>query len=368
MAIRIGIIGIGAIAERAFLPGFAEPGSPEAGRALPDWNFDGCPGARVVMLASRNYARVSRIAAEFHVPQVTTDWHELISSPLVDAVCVTTPNNLHYEMSTAASRAEKHVLVDKPMALSLDDADEMIEEAEKTRTLLMVNQTQRFFPVHEAAKQIVNAGSLGRVLSMRARWSHSGPEHWSPDGRWFFQKEQAGAGALFDLGIHKFDLMRFLTGKEAVQVSAFTATLAKEIEVDDYAAAIIRFADGALGVVEASWSSSPAENSMKMYGTKGNLQIGLDADYPMTLEFDARRDESISPTIPGNWLGSRFIPQVPTQSVVGGPFRHFVDCIQTGRACISPGSDNRRSLEIMFASARAQDTARAVSLPLNPAL
>jgi predicted dehydrogenase len=367
MTVRIGIIGVGAIAERAFLPGFAEPDSPEAARALPDWNFNGCPDARVVMLASRNLQKVRSVATEFHVPRVSTDWRELVANPDVDAVCVTTPNYLHCEMTAAACRAGKHVLVEKPMALALHEADEMIAEAEKTSVVLMVQQTQRFFPVHEVAKQIVDAGAIGQTLSLRARWSHGGPEYWSPGGKWFFERAKAGSGALFDLGIHKFDLMRFLTGKEAVEVSAFTATLAKEIEVDDYAVAILRFADGALGVVEASWASSPPENSCKLYGTKGNLQVGLDSAYPISVEFDMRPDD-LNPILPpGTWQGARYIPNVPKQSVSGGPFRHFADCIRTGCACIAAGADNRKSLEIMLAAIQSQETGRAARLPIAAA-
>jgi predicted dehydrogenase len=366
VALRIGIIGIGAIAERAFLPGFSRPDSPEAARALPDWNFNGCADTQVAMLASRNLQRLNRIASEFHVPRLSTDWRELVANPDVDAVCVTTPNHLHCEMTLAACRAGKHVLVEKPMALSLGQADEMVAAAEQGHVVLMVQQSQRFFPVHEVAKQILDAGGIGRVLSLRARWSHGGPEHWSPEGKWFFDKSQAGSGALYDLGIHKFDLMRFLTGKEAVEVSAFMATLAKEGDVDDYAVAIMRFDDGALGVVEASWASSPQENSIKLYGTRGNLQIGLESSIPISVEFDETPNELIRGLPPGKWNDNRYTPDVPKDSVLGGPFRHFADCIRLGRPCISSGADNRKSLQIMLAAARSQETRQIVSLAATP--
>lgn len=365
MTLRIGIIGVGAIAERAFLPGFAEPDSPEARRSMPDWNYNGCPDTRVVMLASRNQKNAARVATEYSVPRVTGDWHELVSSPDIDAVCITTPNYLHHEMAVAAARAGKHVLVEKPMALSLRQADEMIETAKASHRVLMVQQTQRFLPVHELAKQLIDSGAIGRVLSIRARLSHGGPEHWSPSGQWFFEKRLAGAGALYDLGIHKFDLIRFLTGKEAALVSAFTATLAKEIEVDDSAVAIMKFADGAFGVVEASWASSPQESSCKVYGTKGNLQVGLDSSIPISIDFDEPPDKSGTVLPPGKWEGTRFVPNVPVQSALGGPLRHFADCIRLGIKCIASGADNRNSLEIMLAAARSQETGQIVQLPID---
>lgn len=364
LTLKIGIIGAGAIAERAFLPGFAEPGSPEAARGLSDWNFDGCPDARVLMLASKSAEKAKRVAAEFHVPRASDDWRELVASPDLDAVCVTTPNYLHCEMTAAACRAGKHVLVEKPMALSLQEVDEMIAAAEKAGVVLMVQQSQRFFPVHEVAKQILDSGTVGRILSVRARWSHGGPENWSPEGKWFFEKSKAGGGALFDLGIHKFDLLRFLTGKQAVEVCAFSATLAKDIQVDDYAATILRFADGALGVVEASWSSRPNENSIKLYGTRGNLQVGLEPDHPISVEFEARPDP-VPLLPPGAWDDSRFLPDVPKQSVTGGPFRHFADCIRNGIPCIASGADNRESLQMMLAAAESQASGQVVRLPLG---
>jgi predicted dehydrogenase len=364
MTVRVGIIGAGAIAVGAFLPGFAEPDSREAARALPDWNFNGCPDSRVVMLASHNLQKVGSVAAEFRVPRVSADWREVVSSPDVDAVCVATPNYLHCEMTVAACRAGKHVLVEKPLALNLKEADEMIAEAERAGVVLMVQQTQRFFPVHEVAKQIVEVGAIGRILSLRTRWSHAGPEYWSPEGKWFFEKAKAGFGALFDLGIHKFDLIRFLTGKEMAEVGAFTATLAKEIEVEDYAVAILRCVDGALGVVEASWASSPLENSIKLYGTKGNLQVGLDSAYPISVEFDPRRDDLMEGLPPGMWQDVRFVPNVPRQSATGGPFRHFVDCILRRVECIASGADNRKSLEVALAAFESQETGEMVRLPL----
>lgn len=228
MTTRIGIIGAGAIARYAFLPGFAEPDSELAARAQPDWFHNSCVGARVTMLASRTRENAEALAREFGVPQVVGDWRELVALPDVDAVCVTTPNDLHCEMTVAACPAGKHVLVEKPLALNMREAREMVDAARDTNVVLMVHQNQRFFPVHEVAKQIISSGVSGPILSLRARWSHAGPE-----GVWFFDPARAGHGALFDLGIHKFDVIRYLTGKETKQVSAFTATLDKKIAVED---------------------------------------------------------------------------------------------------------------------------------------
>ncbi len=363
MTIRIAIIGAGSIAEHAFLPGFAEPGSRYAQRAMGGWAHGGTPGAKVVMLASRGREKLQRLASEFDIPQVSTDWRDATTNSEVDAVCIATPNYLHAEMTIAASRAGKHVLVEKPMAATMREANEMVAAADEANVVLMVQQSQRFFPVHEVAKQIVDAGALGKILSVRSRYGHAGPENWSPGGKWFFKKDEAIHGALFDLGIHKFDLIRFLAGKEAAEVSAFTDTLAKDIEVEDYGVTIIRFTDRALGVVEASWATNPEENSLKLYSANGNLQIGVDSVVPLSVEFNALPNDALKAKLPrGEWRDKVFIPQIPKDSITGGPFRHFVDCIVNATPCIASGADNRKSLAIALAAFESNEQRRAVTI------
>lgn len=362
--LRIGVIGAGAIARYAFLPGFALPDSANALKAMDDWYHNGCPDANVVAIASRTRAKAEELAREFEIPRVYDDWHDLIADPGIDAVCVTTPNDLHHEMTIAACMAGKHVLVEKPLAMNSQQGRAMVEAAERANVVLMVHQNQRFFPVHEVAKQILETGAIGPVLSLRARWSHAGPEYWSPEGAWFFEPERAGHGALFDLGIHKFDLIRYLTGKEAAQISAFTATLDKQIKVEDNGVAILRFADGTLGVVEASWTSPPNENSIRLYGTRGYLQVGSDSAYPISVHFDERlREDAQLPS--GEWRENVFVPNVPVQSATGGMFRHFVASITTGRANIASGQDNLKSFEMCLAAFASAETGRAVRLPLD---
>lgn len=369
--LSIGLIGAGAIARYAFLPGFAPPDSELAARALPDWFHNGCPDARVTAIASRTREKAELLAREFGVPRVYDDWRALVADSDLDAVCVTTPNDLHGEMTIAACKAGKHVLVEKPMALNMREAQAMVEAAQRAGVVLMVHQNQRFFPTHEVAKQILDVQDedglplIGRVLSLRARWSHAGPEYWSPEGKWFFDPARAGHGALFDLGIHKFDLIRFLTGKEVAEVSAFVGTLAKPISVEDNGIALLRFTDGTLGVVEASWTSPPNENSMVLYGTRGSLQIGLDSAYPVSVRLPERPQGIEDRLPPGKWYDNIFAPEISPASRMGGPFRHFVECIKTGRECIASGEDNLKSFVVCMAAFESAAKGRAVRLPLR---
>ena len=359
--IRIGVIGAGAIAHYAFLPGFAEPDSPQARIAMSDWYHNGCPDARVVAIASRTRTKADALAREFNIPRVYDDWRALLRDDEIDAVCVTTPNDLHYEMTVAACRAGKHVFVEKPLAMNMTQARKMVDAARANNVVLMVHQNQRFFPVHEIAKQILDANILGPILSLRARWSHAGPEHWSPEGVWFFDKERAGHGALFDLGIHKFDLIRYLTRKEAAEVSAFTGTLDKQISVEDNGVAILKFTDDTLGVVEASWTSPPNENSVRLYGTRGYMQIMSDVTHPLTLHFAERAYAHRASLPKGAWVNETiFAPHIPASSATGGMFRHFAECIATGRECIASGADNLKSFAVCLAAFESAQSGRAI--------
>ena len=114
----------------------------------------------------------------------------------------------------------KNVLVEKPMAMSLAEAKSMVAAAKKAKKLLMVNQSQRKYAAHVKAKEVMDSGIMGKVLHVTAMFGHEGPEFWSPTGKWFFKKKEARFGAMADLGVHKADLIRFLTGKEIVEEAA----------------------------------------------------------------------------------------------------------------------------------------------------
>ncbi|MGV2806767.1 gfo/Idh/MocA family oxidoreductase, partial [Clostridium perfringens] len=127
-----------------------------------------------------------------------TDYQELLKNEKLDAVSVCTPHYLHAPMSIAAANAGLHVLVEKPMATTAEEGELMIEAARKNGVYLMVGHNQRLMPPHVKAKEILDSGKLGKVLTFRTSFGHGGPESWSRDGRdsWVFRKEEAIMGAM----------------------------------------------------------------------------------------------------------------------------------------------------------------------------
>ena len=132
---------------------------------------------------------------------VYTDYKDLLKNKDIDAVSVCSPNRFHGVVTLAALKAGKHVLVEKPMAMSLVEARSMVAAAKKAKKLLMVNQSQRKYAAHVKAKEVMDSGIMGKVLHVTAMFGHEGPEFWSPTGKWFFKKKEARFGAMADLGV-----------------------------------------------------------------------------------------------------------------------------------------------------------------------
>ena len=161
------------------------------------------------------------------------------------------------------------------------EAEAMLAAARHSGCVLMIGHNQRLAPMHVRAKQILQSGVLGRVISFRTSFAHPGPEGWSIEGAggWFFQKEQAFVGAMGDLGVHKADLIRWLLAEEVVEVAAFVEAIAGKVNstVDDNAICLFRMAGGAVGSMTVSWSHQPGEdNSTVLFCEKGIMRIGAD--------------------------------------------------------------------------------------------
>ena len=148
------------------------------------------------------------------------DWHDLLGHPDVDALDVCTPNASHAEIAIAAAAAGKHVLVEKPLARNTEEAERMIEAAQRAGVVLMPAHNARLLGPFVAMREAVARGDVGQVRAFRCAWGHTGPQDWAPGADWFRDPATAGGGALIDLGVHAADVLRSVLGDEAVEVSA----------------------------------------------------------------------------------------------------------------------------------------------------
>lgn len=335
MTVRIAVIGAGLMAVRYHLPELAR-----------------LPLAEVVAICNAREATARAVAERFQVQSFSTDWREVVRRGDVDAVDILTPNALHAPIAIAAARAGKHVLVEKPLATSLADADAMLAAAREAGVLLMTAMNLRFVPLYEAAHAYLSGGALGRIVSMRGVFGHAGPERtWGSTSPWFWDTTQAGGGALLDLGIHMIDLLRWLSGLEVVEVMAMLATLEKPVQAEDTAMALLRFDGGAIGLLEAAWTARPEiDRGIVMQGTRGVLHIGRTPQEPLLAlleEGDRLRTDR---------------PAVPEPGDAAGPATHFITCINEARQPRVGGAEGRADLAVILAAYESARSGRLVRL------
>ena len=282
--IRVGIIGCGRIAQERHLPEYEE-------------NTD----AQIVGVYDLNQDRAREIAKKYGA-KAYASYEELLDDAQIDAVSVCSSNNTHAEISIAALNAGKHVLCEKPMAVTYEECEAMTKAAKANGKYLMIGQNQRLTKAHIRAKQMIEEGMIGRVITFRTTFGHGGPETWSIDpgkATWFFDRKKAAMGAMADLGIHKTDLIQFLLSQTVTETTARLMTLDKRdasgnlAGVDDNAICIYKMSGGAVGTMTASWTYYGAEdNSTVLYGTEGILRIYDDPDHAIVLvSKDGKRTE-----------------------------------------------------------------------------
>ena len=186
MSIKVGIIGCGKIAQVRHIPEYAAN-----------------PNAEVYGFYDINQARAEALAAKYG-GKAFASYEELLADPEIEAVSVCAANHAHAEISIAALKAGKHVLCEKPMAVTLEECEAMVAAARESGKYLMIGQNQRLAKAHAKAKELIEQGAIGKVLTFRTIFGHGGPETWSIDpgsNVWFFDKTKAAMGAMADLGI-----------------------------------------------------------------------------------------------------------------------------------------------------------------------
>jgi predicted dehydrogenase len=325
---RIAVIGCGAIARRAHIPAFARV------------------GAEVVALSSRTRASAEAARDEHGSGDVVNDWRDLLTRDDVDAVDICTPNALHAEMAVAAVAAGKHVLVEKPIARTVAEADAMVAAARHAGVLLVTAHNLRFAAPFVAARDAVAKGAVGTVTGVRAGFGHSGPRAWSPSSDWFFDPALAGGGALIDLGIHMADLLRAVVHDEVVEVSALLR--GQPGQVEESATAALRFAGETVGTLQASWIVHPGPDlQLTVFGTDG------------TLHFDPARSLQLRPA-----SGDAYAVTLPTS--VPDLYAEFVSAVSGDGAPSVTGNDGRAALAIVEAAYRSASSGRAEAVAPPP--
>lgn len=338
--IRVAVIGCGSIAKH---------------RHLIEYNNN--PHVEIVAVSDINEARVKETAEKYHA-KAYTSYEALLESENIDAVSVCLPNYLHAPVSIAALNAGAHVLCEKPMATSREEAEQMIEAAKRNNKKLMIGHNQRFVSSHQKARKLIEQGEIGKIYSFRTSFGHGGPEGWSADGAdsWFFKKDQAFIGAMGDLGVHKADLLRYLLGEEFVEVGAFVETNAKEnINVDDNATLILKSTSGIVGTLAASWAYTAKEdNSTILYGEKATLRLEDDPEYSLIVQYN--KGEVVKYELDG--IQSNEDGGQTTSHTID----HFIESILHDTNPLIDGEEGKKSLQVILGALESVETKRIISL------
>lgn len=288
------------------------------------------------------------------------DLGKMLADPQIDVVCICTPSGLHAQMGVAAAYAKKHVVVEKPLTLSLEDADAMIAAAEQNGVWLAVVHPNRFLPGVVALRQQVEQGAFGTFTHAAAvvRWNRN--QAYYDSAPWRGTAAMDG-GFFLNQAIHNIDLLQWMMGP-VEEVFAYTTTRLRKIETEDLGVAVLRFQNGALGTIEAAGTLYPQnlEESLALFGETGSAKVGGRTIGTLeNWEFANLNDEETQ----------RLVQQV-NQNPKGTRTGHqailsdMVQAVREHRPPLINGREARKALEIVLAIYQSSREHRPVRLPL----
>jgi predicted dehydrogenase len=323
-------------------------------------------GAKIVALVSRDAANANRLAEALGLRcDVYASLEPALARPDLDAVIITTPSGAHMEPAVAAALAGKHVVVEKPLEVTLQRCDRIIEACERGQVKLCTIFPSRFSPVNRALKKAVDAGSFGRLTLAETTCKWWRPQSYYDEGGWKGTWALDGGGALMNQAIHNVDLIGWIMGP-VKQVCGFTATLAHQrIEVEDTAVACLRFANDALGVIQAGTSIHPGlPKTIAVHGNRGTVIVEQDdlVSWDFTPETDEDRSIKKQFARRSHASGGASNPATISHAGHARQLADFVQAIETGASPAIDGREGRRAVEIILAIYRSSATGRSVEL------
>jgi predicted dehydrogenase len=330
--LRVAVIGLGQIALKAHLPGYEK-----------------AAGCRLTALYSSREDAAKKVAVQYGIPTIFKDWKKLLASPEVDAVSICSPNATHGPIALEALKRGKHVLVEKPMAISTEEAKRMMKAARAAKKILMPHHNMRFDPAVRTARQLLLKGAIGKVFAFACSLAHPGPQIWNPNSKWFFNVKAVGGGALMDLGAHMFDSLEFLLGDRASEIHATVPGAEKKARGEAHCACLLKFKAGSVGTMTLSWVDTDYHNRFYFFGPRGTLFLNLGKGEPLVLE--TRKN-------PGP-----LFPPLSKHVFKPSIYQHFVDCaLGLQKPWIRP-EDGLRAIEVIQAGYQSIHRETPISIP-----
>jgi myo-inositol 2-dehydrogenase / D-chiro-inositol 1-dehydrogenase len=357
--------------------GTAVVGLGTIGAVHAEW-YAQIPESNLVAVCDSREEVSKKIAAK-HGVKGYTDYRELVEDSKVEAVTVAVPNFLHHDVALAAIRAGKHVAVEKPLAISLEEADEMVREARKAKIVDMYTENLCFAPSYRTAKEIVDKGGLGRLYLCKAYESDdivrgSEAEKNVLKSSWYLDPGQSGGGKLMSTGVHAVEFVRFMFDHpKALRVHAEiidSIGIPKPKRMEDMALVTIRFEGDRVGEVHTGfYMTGGTDDRAEIYGDRGSIFLDLyrrnEIKVHSHVGYGSVGQSMFQPS-EGHDLGWSF--PIPDERYDLGYFheqRHFLQCVLERKRPMVNFEDGRATLEIVLAAYRSHELGEAVKLPLQ---
>jgi myo-inositol 2-dehydrogenase/D-chiro-inositol 1-dehydrogenase len=345
--IRLGIVGCGLAARAQQLPTLS---------ALPEFT--------VAAIADTDVARCSELADRFSIPLQFSSHRDLLTGTDVDAVVVATPPTSHAEIGLDVLRAGKHMFMEKPLAMNLEECDRLIDAAAQSQVKVVVGFNSRWHRLAVRAREVVRSGLLGPLKAIRSVYTHA---HDGPTAQYWHKTRALGGGVMFNDGVHHFDLWRYLLDSEVVQVQADSINSA-HFE-DDTCTVSARLANGALASAVFSFSTS-SNSELEIFGESGSLLLSLYRFDGLVFSPSAELPGSIKTRSHQVMNFLRYLPAGVAALRRGGDFdttytamwSHYADCILKGATPACTLSDGRAATAVVLACFDSISSGCAVAL------
>ena len=320
--------------------------------------------AEVVAVASPTPGNAAKLAEKYGIPRVFTDYKQMLAEDDIEMVTITAPNYLHAQMTIDIANAGKHVLCEKPLCMTLEEADLMIEICKKKGVLLMYAEELFFTPKYVKAKEMADQGAFGKVYMVKQCEKHFGPH-----APWFWDVELSGGGVLMDLGCHGIAFCYWFLDRpeiKSVYCQMATHVHSDKTKGEDNSICILEFADGAVGIIENSWARRGGmDDCIEVYGEGGvtyaNLHMGN--ALPTFSETGYGYAVEKAPTTKG-WT----YPVFEELWNYGFPqeMHHFARCVRGKEEPMATGEDGRIVQEVLYAGYKSAGSGCKIELPFKP--
>lgn len=321
-------------------------------------------GAAVRWAIDTNEQRAAAIAEGEENCGVSVDLHVALDDPELDAIDICLPHNLHAEVAIEAAASAKHVLCEKPLAVSLEEADRMIAAADARGMILMVAENVVFSPLYQLARDLLSSGAIGKPALVQVSRACYLEDSFTQERPWFMDEKAAGGGMMMSGGIHDFQKLRMIVGEITSVYARRAPQRFSGMQGDDTSVALLEFQNGATGIMVESYMMKSAvtvsgteEHTLRVDGETGSIRVVSDTSSTITVF----RDRVDDPDLSGAVIDSQVVvPEVDTFDL---EVAHFIDCARSGKEPLTSGRKMRRPLELVLAAYRSMQERKEVLVP-----